>query len=81
MLESPAKDSLLFQVPKPEEPTEVEGPKPDAIYEWRRLRMQEMGFVDPWCGVIAGLKDVDLHKIGRMLKNGCSHDLVLRIVL
>jgi len=52
----------------------------DPVMDWRMGELLRMDFTLASAAALAQ-SDVDLHRIERMLKNGCTHALVIEIVL
>jgi hypothetical protein len=51
------------------------------IESWRMEALQRAGYDRRAAAVLACRKDVDLHQAMALLKNGCSPELALRILL
>jgi hypothetical protein len=51
------------------------------IESWRMEALERAGYDRRSAAVLACRKDVDLHQAMSLLKNGCSPELALRILL
>ena len=51
------------------------------IESWRMEVLQSTGYDRRAAAILACRKDVDLHQAMSLLKNGCSPELALRILL
>ena len=51
------------------------------IESWRMEALERAGYERRAAAVLACRKDVDLHQAIALLKNGCSPELALRILL
>lgn len=57
-----------------------------SLIEWRTERFEELGFRPEIAAALAVARDdqnwpISYHAAERLLKNGCSPDLILRILL
>lgn len=50
------------------------------VDEWRHSVILKLGFPEAEARNLAARRDVDLHELSRLIKNGCSLELALEIV-
>lgn len=55
-------------------------PRDRKIIDWRMDCLKAMGFTLEGAATLALRRDVDLHKVQRMLDAGAQHDVVKQIV-
>lgn len=68
--------------PKPDEPppsSEVD--YEEEVYAWRKECFLTLGFSSTQAGALARKKEVDHHKVGRVIVQGCPIDLAVKIFL
>ena len=52
----------------------------DSIFKWRFETLRGLGFSDGDAWVLADNRGVDLHRVARMVRAGCSVELAVRIL-
>lgn len=53
----------------------------EELYAWRKDCYVTLGFSDTQAGALARKKDVDHHKVSRVVTQGCPIDTAVRIFL